>query len=252
MKRGAKMSDGKIHYESSNGIALITIDRPQKRNALTATMCGDLEQAWLRFRDSPEDRVAILCAEGDVFTAGADLTNPPQAFWKAVPEVGVQFDKPVIAALSGRVVGMGVTLLTFCDLIVATEDSEFLYPEARIGIAAGLISALSARIPSKIALELMYGVPLAARRAYDVGFVNRLVPPGQALTAAREIATELVASAPLVLALMKNLVRETLAHSPIEITYASQRKTEQVAMSADAKEGLSAFKERRRPVFKGT
>ena len=245
------MSDGSIDSTSSDGITVVTINRPAKRNAMNAGMCDDLRRAWEVFRDS-DDRVAILRAEGSTFTAGADLSNPPSQFWKAVPDVGIDIGKPVIAVVQGPVVGMGVAMVAFCDLCVASSDSKFIYPEAKVGVAAGLISALVARIPHKIALELiLLGEPIPAQRAYEVGLVNRLTAPGAQMEEAMHMASVMTTAAPLVLKFLKKMTYETLPRSPIETMYRAQQQAEQVALSADAREGLLAFKEKRSPAFKG-
>src|SRR5580704_11390142 len=103
------MPEDNIRYESADGIAVITIDRPKKRNALSGAMCDALHAAWQRFAASDDDRVAVLTAAGnDVFTAGADLNDPPPRFWEAVPNLSVPVAKPIIAAVAGPVVGGGV------------------------------------------------------------------------------------------------------------------------------------------------
>lgn len=245
------MSQGSIELASQDGVTVVTIDRPAKRNALSAAMCEDLRAAWLAFRDG-DDRVAILRSEGDIFTAGADLGNPPAQFWKALPDVGVDIGKPVIAAVHGPVIGLGVGIVAFCDLCVASHASRFIYPEARVGVAAGLISSLVARIPHKIALELMLlGEPISAQRAYETGLVNRLVEPAAVMDEAMKMARVLAASAPLVLRFLKQMAHATLPKSPIESMYMAQLQAESVALSADAQEGLLAFKEKRAPHFKG-
>lgn len=245
------MAEGSIDLASRNGVTVVTINRPAKRNAMSAAMCDDLRQAWLGFRDS-EDRVAILRSEGDIFTAGADLTNPPAQFWKALPDVGVDIGKPVIAAVHGPAIGLGVAMVAFCDLCLATTGSRFIYPEARVGVAAGLISSLVARIPHKIALELMLlGEPISAQRGYEVGLVNRVVEPAQLMDEALRMAATLATCAPLVLKFLKKMVHETLPRSPIEAMYMAQLQAENVSLSADAREGLTAFKEKRAPRFKG-
>lgn len=245
------MSDGSIRVHSADGITTLTIDRPAKRNAMTAAMCEQLRAALEAFRDG-DDRAAIIAAEGEVFTAGADLTNPPSQFWKALPEVGVDVRKPVIAAVDGPVIGLGVVLVAFCDLCVASRRARFVYPEARVGVAAGLVSSLAARVPHKIAMELMLlGEPIEAQRAYDVGFVNRVVEPGQALAEARRLAEPLTRSAPLVLELLRRMVGDTLPRSPIESMYRAQLAAERVSASDDAREGLAAFREKRAPRFTG-
>ncbi len=245
------MSEGSIDTDSTDGVTVITINRPAKRNAITADMCEALRAGFETFRDS-SDRAAILTAAGDIFTAGADLTNPPADFWKAMPDVGIDIGKPVIAAVNGPAIGMGLAFVAFCDLCVAANTARFVYPEARIGVAKGLISSLAARIPHKIALELMLlGEPVSAQRAYEVGLVNKLTEPGGELAEARRMAAALAQSAPLVLRFLKHMVRETLPASPIESMYRAQLEAERVGNSRDASEGLAAFKEKRAPKFTG-
>jgi enoyl-CoA hydratase/carnithine racemase len=121
-----------------------------------------------------------------------------------------------------------------------------------VGVAAGLISSIAARIPHKVALELMLlGQPLSAQRAYEVGLVNRVTEPGAELAEALEMAAVLAQSAPLVLGLLKKMVRETLPRSPIEAMYLAQADAERVLHSQDAQEGLNAFREKRAPRFTG-
>lgn len=245
------MSEGSIDTRSQDGITTITINRPAKRNAMTAAMCSDLRAALEAFRDG-NDRVAVLTAAGEIFTAGADLTDPPSQFWKALPDVGIDIGKPVIAALNGPCYGLGVAIVAFCDLCVASSKVRFVYPEARVGVAAGLISSIAARIPHKIALELMLlGEPISAQRAHEVGLVNRLTEPGAELAEALRMAGVLAQSAPLVLRMLKRMVRETLPTSPIETMYLAQGAVDQVMQSRDAQEGLLAFREKRSPRFIG-
>ena len=241
-----------IQYSSSENIATVTINRPAKRNAFTVDMCADLEKAWTRLRDS-DDRVAILNAAGDVFTAGADLNGPPKDFWKSVPDLGIDIGKPILAVVNGPVIGMGVPLIAFCDLCIATEKARFVYPEARIGQAVGLISAVLPRMPHKVAMELMLlGEPLEAQRAYEVGFVNRVVASGEELNEARNMAKIIATSAPLVIRHLKRLSHQTLPRSPLEDMFQTQQKIQYVLQSDDAQEGIQAFKERRQPRFTGT
>ncbi|HSW19738.1 MAG TPA: enoyl-CoA hydratase-related protein [Ramlibacter sp.] len=245
------MTDGTTDYRSEGGIAIITLNRPHKRNAMTAAMCEQLREALMRLRDC-DDRVGILCAEGATFSAGADLTAPPAQFWRAVPDIGVDVGKPIIAAIQGPVIGMAIAILAYCDLCVAAEDTRLIYPEAKVGISKGLISGITARVPHKIAMELMLtGGPISAARAYDVGFVNRVVPPGQQLAAALEMARGLAESAPLVLAQLKEFARQTIPMSPAETMYRSMAMVDKVGNSEDAAEGLRAFQEKRAPRFQG-
>jgi enoyl-CoA hydratase/carnithine racemase len=247
------MPQDEIRYESTDGIALITIDRPAKRNALSGAMCDALHAAWRRFAASDTDRVAILTAAGnDVFTAGADLNDPPPRFWEAVPNLSVSVSKPIIAAVAGPVVGGGVTFVAMCDLCVAAENTRFVYPEAKVGITGGVISALAARIPYKIAMELLLiGDAMDVVRAHQIGLVNRIVPAGQQLSVAKEMARTIADNAPLVVGVLKDMALRTIPRSPVEEMYLTQQAVERVRLSADAKEGPLSFREKRKPNFRG-
>jgi enoyl-CoA hydratase/carnithine racemase len=241
-----------VRYISKDKIATIIINRPEKRNALNVAVVEQLEAAWKRFNAS-EDRVAVLTAEGDkAFTVGADLNEIPHDLWRCIPGVGVAVDKPIVAAVSGWIVGGGFVLAQMSDLLVATEDATFLYPEAKVGFSGGLIASLAARIPHKVAMEiLLVGEALSARRAYEVGLVNKIAPPGKHLEAALDYAGKLAANAPLVLQLLKRFASEVIAKGPSERAGAARREVEFVTRSDDVKEGLASFKEKRSPNFSG-
>jgi len=216
-------------------------------------MCADLYAAWQRFAASDDVRVAILAAAGDdIFTAGADLNDPPPQFWQAVPNVGVPVSKPIITAVSGPVIGAGVVIVAMSDLCVASETSRFIYPEAKVGIALGLVSSITTRIPQKVAMELMLlGEPIDAARAYQVGMVNRVVPAGKQVEVAKDMARVLAANAPLVVGMLKDMAIEALPRGSTESMYHNQRAINRVLQSEDAREGPLAFREKRRPQFRG-
>lgn len=241
-----------VTTRSQDRVFIITIDLPERRNALTKEVVEKLHQAWNAFNAS-DDRVAIITASGDkAFTAGADLDDIPHDLWRAIPGIGVEVTKPVIAAVSGWVVGGGLLFVQYADLAVATESAKFLYPEAKVGFAGGLIASLAARIPHKVVMELvLVGEPLSAQRAYEVGLVNRVVPDGQQLEAALDYARKLAANAPKVLSLLKTFVGRTLPKGPSEAAGIARRDVDAVTFSEDIEEGLAAFKAKRPPEFTG-
>src|SRR5215470_3582553 len=188
-------------------------------NRIDADVVEGLYHAWHRFMASEEDRVAVLTGAGDkAFTAGADLKSPPNNLYRGIPGVGVTVDKPVIGAVAGWVVGGGMVLTTMCDILVAADNARFVYPEVKVGFTGGMISNLAARIPHKIAMELMLlGEAIDARRAYEVGYVNKVVLAGELMPTALDYARRIAATAPLPSRALKRFVAETLPKGPTEL-----------------------------------
>ncbi|MCB1685450.1 MAG: enoyl-CoA hydratase-related protein [Pseudomonadales bacterium] len=248
------MSDASdvVTYESANGIAIITINRADKMNALNEAVIQGLRAAWQRLEDS-DDRVAVLHAAGDrAFSVGADIKDPPAEMWQGVPSVGEAVSKPVIAAVHGWCIGGAYVIVQMCDLVVASETTIFKYPEAQLGFTGGLIASAVARIPHKIAMEFMLlGQDLDANRAAAVGMVNRVVPKGTELAAALEYAEILKNSAPLVVATLKEFSLHTMNQSPAEAAAIARDQLLGVRNSADGAEGRRAFAEKRTPRFQG-
>lgn len=241
-----------VTYESKQRIATITINRADKLNAMNEAVIQGLREAWLRFADA-DDRVAILHAAGEkAFSVGADVKDPPREMWQGVPSIGVPLSKPVIAAVHGWCIGGAYVIVQMCDLVVAADNTTFKYPEAQLGFTGGLIASAVVRIPHKVAMEFMLlGEDFSAERALATGMVNKVVPRGEELAAARAWATILAKSAPLVLAALKDFAASTLDKSPAEAGAMARDRLLRVSTSDDGAEGRQAFTDKRDPQFSG-
>ncbi len=245
------MTSPVVNYESRDGIAIITLNRPEKRNAINNDVALQLRAALERLNDS-DDRVGVLTHAGAHFTGGADIKGPPEDFPVCVPNVGVMIQKPLVAAVGGWVVGGGVVIVQMCDLCVAADDAKFMFPEAKVGFTGAAIAGLAARIPHKVAMELMLvGNEMSAERMYQVGLVNRLVEPGKQLDAAMEYARQLADNAPMVLSVLRDYVSRVIPKGPSELAAQGRATIQRIRQSTDAKEGISSFKEKRKPRFTG-
>ncbi len=241
-----------VTTEHRGQISIIRINRPERLNAINQAVAVEMQQAFQAFDADDNQRVAILSGAGEkAFCSGADVSDLPE-LWRAIPNVGFKTDKPIIAATTGWVIGGAIVMVMMCDLMVSTESTTFYYPEAKLGTTAGGISTLASRMPHKLAMEIMLlGSKIPAQRAYDVGFVNRVVPNGQHEAAALEMAEQLLESAPLVIGALKRLVAEVMPVGPIEHMVETAQVLARVKQSDDLKEGIQAFKDKRKPVFRG-
>jgi enoyl-CoA hydratase len=240
-----------VQVETKGSVSIIRINQPEKLNAVSSRVAIELQDAFTAF-DHSEQRVAILSSVGErAFCAGADVTDLPE-LWRCIPGVGFRTEKPIIAATTGWCVGGGIVMVMMCDMMVSTQNTVFYYPEAKLGLTGGMISSLVSRMPHKLAMEVMLlGTKVTAQRAYDVGFVNRVVPDGQHEAEAMAMAEELLGSAPLVIATLKRLVNDILPTGPVERMARLQIEMATVRNSADLKEGLAAKREKRAPRFVG-
>jgi enoyl-CoA hydratase/carnithine racemase len=250
------------HVESErNGAVLhIAINRPEKKNALTAEMYDALSLALEKAETDDSVRVILLHGKGEAFTAGNDLEDFLKTPWKgqAIPpavrfiHAVVRARKPIVAAVQGLAVGVGTTILLHCDLVYAAEDARFVMPFVNLGIVPEAASTvlLPMAIGRQRAAELfMLGAPLSARRAYELGLVNAVVAPGALLTTAAGVAQQLAEKPMTALLTCKALM--TRGQQP-EVERAMREEVMVISERLDSletKEALSAFLEKRKPDF---
>lgn len=241
-----------VLYESDGVIAKITINRPDKRNALNEGVCQGLAQAFERYAKS-NDRCAVLTGMGDAaFSAGIDFHDAPAEFWKAVPGYEYPLNKPMIAAVSGHCIGGAFVLPLHCDMVIASTSSNFCFPEGKVGLLGGAAAAIATRMPPKVAAELaMLGESMGAQRAYEIGLVNKVVPVGEQVNVAMAWASKVVAMAPLVVRGAKAMIDQVVTKNGYESYLPTMRLLEQIRGSDDRKEGAQAWREKRAPAFQG-
>jgi enoyl-CoA hydratase len=266
------MADPAVSVEKEGHVLVVTLNRPEKKNAVNSEVMCRLYDAWVRLDREEELRAAILTGRGDTFCAGMDLSeigkmrsgvsdNPWMERVKKEPHViygawlkTYRPTKPVILAAEGFARAGGTEILQGTDIRVAGENAKFGVTEVQRGLfpMAGSAVRLRRQIPYAIAAEmLLAGEDLPARRAYELGLVNHIVPDGQALAKAKEIAQRIAANGPLAVKGILATLRETEA-MPEDAAFAIEQKYGmQVMTSADAAEGPRAFLEKRKPVFTG-
>ncbi len=244
------MSESPVLYEEVDRVAIITLNCPPK-NLINDEVVRLLRDAFARLNKGPA-RAGLICATGDNFTMGADIRSFPKDIASGIPGAGMASDKPLVGAVSGWCVGAAVTLIQVCDLCVASESARFTYTEAKLGISMGMIAELVARIPHKVAMEVMLtGGTLSAQRAYEIGFVNKVVPVGAEREAAFDYAKVIADNSPLVVARLRRLVGEVMPKNPAIEAYRMQQELTAMLHSDDLKEGMSSFVEKRPANFLG-
>jgi enoyl-CoA hydratase/carnithine racemase len=251
-----------VRFEVADGVATITLDRPEVRNAVDLATAKAIAAALDEF-DARDDVLAgVFAANGPVFSAGMDLKAfaatgerpvvPDRGAFGIVERPPV---KPLIAAVEGRALGGGFEIALACDLIVASRSALFGLPEVKRGLvaAAGGVLRLPSRLPRNIAMELVLtGNPIDATTAHRWGLVNHVVSDGRAVEEARVLAARIAVNAPLAVRTAKFLI-DAGAHWPADEAFARQESHVDVCRkSADAAEGARAFGEKRAPTWTGT
>jgi enoyl-CoA hydratase len=252
---GAAVLSGEV-----DGVLVISINRPQVRNAINAAVANLIAEALDELDADERLAAAVLTGVGGTFCAGMDLKAFLAGERPVVPGRGFagiaerSAEKPVLAAVEGHAVAGGCEVALACDMIVASEDARFGLPEVTRGLiaAGGGLLRLPQRIPRALAFELaLTGETIGAARALEIGLVNRVVPAGQAREAAIEIARRIAGNAPLAVRATKRIIAES-ADWPASEAFERQREiAEPVRESLDAREGARAFAEKRQPVWQG-
>jgi len=269
------MAEPAVLYEKANGVATVVMNRPAVRNAINAEMLCRLADAWQDVNDDPAVRAVILTGAGDeAFSAGADLDRlvrmmqglrpPEDDFDKRIIEDysviykgllrSYEVVKPIIAAVKGFCVAGGTEILQATDIRVAAEDAQFAIAEVKHGLfpMGGSTVRLARQIPFCNAMEiLLTGERFSAAEAFRIGLINKVVPAARVASEARRYTEIICGNGPLAVQAVK---RSVLAGLGVPTAQALDKEQEigiPVSMSEDAKEGTKAFKEKRRPVFKG-
>jgi enoyl-CoA hydratase len=238
-------------------VLVITMERAEKRNAVDRAMADALDDALSELDDDRDLWAGVLTGSGDVFSAGSDLTAGGDYVTARGGEYGIirrRRRKPLIAAVEGPALGGGLEIVLACDLVVAASTARFGLPEVRIGVVptcAGLFRAPRS-LPLNLAKQLILtGRPIEAGRAYEVGFVNVLTAPGEALGEAMALAQRLCENAPVSVQACLAAVNDIVGADD-ELGW---RETHQALTAAvgseDAREGVRAFLEKRPPVWTG-
>jgi enoyl-CoA hydratase len=260
MSDPAETPENPVLTEHRDGVLLITLNRPEMRNAVNLPLAEGIAAALDELDGDESLSVGVLTGAGKGFCAGMDL----KAFVTGErPWVGDRGFagivrrgpvKPLIAAVEGFAVAGGLEVALACDLIVAARGSKLGIPEVKRSLVAagGALFRLPRALPYGVAMELaLTGDPILAERAFELGLVNRLAEPGGAVEVALSLAAEISANAPLALIASKRILQEQAGWSPEDMWEAQSAISDPVFTSEDAREGATAFSEKRPPVWRG-
>jgi enoyl-CoA hydratase/carnithine racemase len=249
-----------VLYERRGAVVIVTLNRPDRRNALNGATCSQLRRAWTQIETDPEARVAVVTGAGDrAFCAGYDIAEKragaPLTLRDFAPrhDTALAVTKPVIAAVNGAAVAAGLALVEACDLVVAAEGTWFSLPEVKLGLGVAPFVQSLWTLPQRILMELaLTGEPLTARRAYELGFVNRLVARERLLDEAVTLASGIAANAPLAVHAGKAMIYHGIRAMGMPAALgAAEALFAPVNRSEDAREGFRAMAEGRPAQWKG-
>ncbi len=254
------MTEAVLFDARADGIAIITINRPEQRNCLSREVREGLFAAWDRFEKDPALRVAILTGAGDKsFCAGGDLKEMvetgmrvPARDFIPLPYDNLELTKPTIAAVNGYAFAGGWAIAQNCDLCVASTNAAFAITEVKVGRGSPWAAPLISMIPQRVFMEIVLtGKPIDAARAYEIGLVNRVTEPGALMDEAIALAQDILAGAPLSVKAAREMVMLTTEMGRSAALQAAQAAHEIAYNSEDAQEGPRAFAEKRKPQWKG-
>jgi enoyl-CoA hydratase len=254
------MASDVVLYERTGHIATVTLNRPERMNALSPEVFARLPEVWEEFAADDGARVAILTGAGDrAFSAGADLkvmseSGGPGGFGRGRRGMGGSMApigwKPVIAAINGYAIAGGWWLAQLCDIRIASDQARLGISEVKWNLPAGWVTDLTRIIGMGHALEItLTGEQISAQRAYEIGFVNKVVPHAELMTAAREMAGIIADNGPMSVRAHKEILYRGYLLSRDEGNAVANHVLSRLMTSEDAKEGPRAFVERRKPVW---
>ena len=243
-----------VKYEKKDKIAYVTLNRPEKLNAFTHEMLRELLECWEDFNYDDNMWVAIFSGEGRAFCAGHDFTVQEKPIHQppSLHTGGVDVTKPIITAVQGYALGGGFSLALASDVIICAENAKFGYPQAREGlISTGGPQRLPRLIPGVARWYLYSGEPIDAQEAYRLGIVLKVVPAERLMEEATQLAERLCESSPSSIRYTKQSIERGRSLSLNEALLISKQITIAFETTDDFQEGVSAFKEKRKPVWKG-